>query len=175
VKKEPTASTIQIILETSEAPIPALRHPVQEPAGYLQAERLDLPHPAPDPIYAFTTAYWRMIYAMEGTMKSMIVVAFSLLVASVALAGEIYGTISDAGKPVPAGVKVVVNAGENTYTGETDKFGAYHVFAQDKGKCTLTVHYKDQKLAVAIFSYEKATRYDWTVETVDNKLTLKRK
>jgi hypothetical protein len=116
-----------------------------------------------------------MIYAMEGTMKSVIFLAFSLFMASAALAGEIYGTISDAGKPVPAGVKVEVTAGEKTYTGETDKFGTSHVFAQDKGKCTLTVYYKDQKLAVSIFSYEKATRYDWTVETVDNKLTLKRK
>jgi hypothetical protein len=116
-----------------------------------------------------------MIYAMEGTMRSLIVVAFGLCMASTALAGEIYGTISDAGKPLPAGIKVEVTAGETTYSGETDKFGTYHVFAQEKGKCTLTVHYKDQKLSASIFSYEKATRYDWTVEAVDDKLTLKRK
>jgi len=116
-----------------------------------------------------------MIYVMEVTMKSLIVVAFSLIMASAALAGEIFGTISEAGKPVPAGIKVEVTAGDKTYTGETDKFGTYHVFAQDKGKCTLTVHYNDQKPAASIFSYEKATRYDWTVETIDSKLTLKRK
>ena len=108
-------------------------------------------------------------------MKSLIVVAFSFFMASAALAGEIYGTIADAGKPVSAGVKVEVTAAGNTYTGETDKFGTYHVFAKDKGKCTLTVYYKDQKPAASIFSYEKATRYDWTVETADGKLTLKRK
>jgi len=108
-------------------------------------------------------------------MRSLVFLVFSLLAASAALAGEIYGTISDAGKPVSAGVKVEVAAAGNTYTGETDKFGAYHVFAKDKGKCTLTVHYKDQKPAAAIFSYEKATRYDWALETEDGKLVLKRK
>jgi hypothetical protein len=112
---------------------------------------------------------------MEGMMKSLGFLLFSLFAASAALAGEIYGTISEGGKPVSAGVKVEVAAAGNTYTGETDKFGAYHVFAKDKGKCTLTVHYKDQKPAAAIFSYEKATRYDWTLETADGKLVLKRK
>ena len=108
-------------------------------------------------------------------MKSLFFVAFSLFMASAAMAGEIYGTISDAGKPLPAGIKVEVTAGEKAYTGATDKSGTYHVFAQDKGKCTLTVYYKDQKITASIFSYEKATRYDWTVETEDGKLTLKRK
>jgi len=109
-------------------------------------------------------------------MKSLIVVLFSLLMASAALAGEIYGTITDAGKPVPAGVKVEVTAAGNTYSAETDEYGTYHVFAKDKGKCTLTVSYKGQKPAASIFSYEKATRYDWTVEAdADGKLTLKRK
>jgi hypothetical protein len=112
---------------------------------------------------------------MEGAMKPLICLTISLLMVSSALAGEIYGTISEAGKPVPAGVKVEVTAGERTSTGETDKFGTYHVFAQDKGKCSLTVHYKNQKLTASIFSYDRATRYDWTVETVDNKLALKRK
>ena len=109
-------------------------------------------------------------------MKSLVFVVFSFFLGSAALAGEIYGTIEDAGKPVSAGVKVEVTAAGNTYTGDTDKFGAYHVFAKDKGKCTLAVHLKGQKPAASIFSYEKATRYDWIVETAnDGTLTLKRK
>lgn len=109
-------------------------------------------------------------------MKSLIVVLFSLFATSAALAGEIYGTITDAGKPVPAGVKVEVAVEGNTYTGDTDEYGTYHVFAKDKGKCTLTVNYKGQKASSPIFSYEKATRYDWAVETdADGKLILKRK
>ena len=108
-------------------------------------------------------------------MRSLMFLTFIFYAASTVLAGEVYGTIVDAGKPIPAGIKVEVTAAGNSYSGETDKFGTYHVFANDKGKCTLTVYYKDQKPAATIFSYEKATRYDWTVETVDGKLTLKRK
>ncbi len=111
----------------------------------------------------------------EDSMKTPILLAFLFFSASLALAGEIYGTIVDADKPVPAGVKIEVTAAGNSYTGETDKFGTYHVYAKDKGKCRLTVHYKGQQPAADIFSYEKATRYDWTVETADGKLTLKRK
>jgi hypothetical protein len=116
-----------------------------------------------------------MISNTEEMMKSLVFFVFSFFLAATALAGEIYGTISEAGKPVSAGVKVEITIAENSYTGETDKFGTYHVFAKEKGKCTLTVYYKGQKPAASIFSYEKATRYDWTVETAeDGKLNLKR-
>jgi hypothetical protein len=108
-------------------------------------------------------------------MKSLICLMLILLAASAAVAGEIFGTVSESGKPVAAGVKVEVTIAGNSYTGETDRFGTYHVFAKDKGKGILTVHYKDQKPAADVFSYEKATRYDWTMETADGKLTLKRK
>ena len=108
-------------------------------------------------------------------MKSLIFLVIITFTASMALAGEIYGTIVDAGRPIPAGVKIEIAAAGKTYTGETDKFGSYHIFAGDRGKCQLTVHYKDQKPAVDIFSYERATRYDWIVETTNGKLALKRK
>jgi hypothetical protein len=108
-------------------------------------------------------------------MKTLICLIFALCVISVAVAGEIYGTISDAGKPVPAGIKVEVTVAGKNYTGETDKFGAYHIVAEDKGKGILTAYYKNQKPAADVFSSEKDTRYDWTIEIVDGKMTLKRK
>ncbi len=108
-------------------------------------------------------------------MKLLICSAFILFVTSVAMAGEIFGTIIDAGKPVPEGVKVEIVVAGKTYTGATDKFGTYHVFAAEKGKGTLTAYYKNQKPAADVFSFDKATRYDYTVETADGKLTLKRK
>jgi hypothetical protein len=111
----------------------------------------------------------------EGTMKPLVLLAFILFASAAALAGEIYGTISEDGKPVSAGVKIEVAAGENLYAAETDKFGAYRVFVEDKGKCILTVYYKEQEPKASIFSYEKATRYDWVLETVEGKLVLKRK
>jgi hypothetical protein len=116
-----------------------------------------------------------MINLWEETMKLLICLVLISCMASVAMAGEIFGTIADAGKPVPAGVKIEIVVAGKSATGETDKFGTYHVIAADKGKGTLTAFYKDQKPTADIFSYEKATRYDWTVETVDGKMTLKRK
>jgi hypothetical protein len=91
------------------------------------------------------------------------------------MAGEIFGTIIDAGKPVPEGTKIEVTIAGKTFAGATDKFGTYHVQAAEKGKGTLTAYYKNQKPGADIFSFDKATRYDYTVETADGKLTLKRK
>ncbi len=108
-------------------------------------------------------------------MKSLICLLMIFFMTSIALAGEIYGTIADAGKPVQAGIKVEVTVAGKTFAGETDKNGTYHVFAAEKGKGVLTAYYKDQKPSGDIFSYEKSTRYDWVVETADGKLTLKRK
>jgi hypothetical protein len=108
-------------------------------------------------------------------MKALICIATIFCMASTVLAGEIYGTITDSGKPVPAGIKIEIAVGGKTFSGETDKAGTYHVVAAEKGKGTLTANYKDQKLEVSLFSYEKATRYDWTVESEEGKLTLKRK
>ncbi len=108
-------------------------------------------------------------------MKSMMCLVFMLLAMSVAVAGEIFGTITDAGKPLPEGTKIEVTVAGKSFTGATDKLGTYHVQASEKGKGTLTVYYKNQKPAADIFSFEKATRYDYIVETADGKLTLKRK
>jgi hypothetical protein len=97
------------------------------------------------------------------------------LMASSAIAGELYGTITEAGKPVAAGIKIEIVVAGKSVAGETDKFGTYHIFATEKGKGTLTANYRDQKLTVDIFSYDKSTRYDWTVEVVDGKMMLKRR
>lgn len=108
-------------------------------------------------------------------MRLVICLLLMGIFASAALAGEIYGTILDAGKAVPAGVKVEVALAGKTYAGATDKLGTYHIFAAEKGKGTLTVHHNSQKPSADVFSFDKATRYDWTIETVDGKPVLKRK
>ncbi len=108
-------------------------------------------------------------------MKSLMCLVFMLSLMSMAVAGEIFGTITDAGKLIPEGTKIEVTVAGKSFTGATDKFGTYHVQATKKGKGTLTAYYKDQKPTADIFSFEKATRYDYVVETVDGKLTLKRK
>ena len=108
-------------------------------------------------------------------MRMLSCLVLFLFVTSVAMAGEIFGTIIDAGKPVPEGTKIEVTVAGKTFAGSTDKLGTYHVQATEKGKGTLTVYLKNQKPTADVFSLEKANRYDYTVETVDGKLTLKRK
>lgn len=90
-------------------------------------------------------------------------------------AGEVYGTISQGEKPVAAGVKVEIAVSGKVYTGETDKFGSYRIIVKEKGKCTVTVRLNDETATAAAFSYDKATRYDWILQTTSGKLSLQRK
>ncbi len=109
-------------------------------------------------------------------MKYLSILAILLVAtATSALAGEVFGTISEANKPVAEGVKVQVTAGGNTYSTQTDKFGGYRLFVKEKGKCTLTVSYKDQTPTFTVASFDKSTRYDFLLTQKDGKYTLGRK
>ncbi len=108
-------------------------------------------------------------------MKLLICTALVFSLASMAMGGEIFGTIVDGNKAVPEGTKVEVTVAGKTFTGIIDKTGTYHIFAAEKGKGLLTAFYKDQKPTADVFSFEKATRYDYVVETAGGKMTLKRK
>jgi hypothetical protein len=109
-------------------------------------------------------------------MKIMTVLLLALpLAVSCMAAGELYGTITDGGKPIVSGIKVEIGASGNVYPTETDKFGAYRVFVKEKGKCTFTVHVRDQSPSVGLFSYDNSTRYDWILETKEGKLSLRRR
>ncbi len=109
-------------------------------------------------------------------MKSIRILLFALLLpVSRVAAGEVYGTITDGSKSVPAGVKVEIGASGHVYSAETDKFGSYRIYVKEKGKCTLTVRTRDQAPTVDLYSYEKSTRYDWVLEAKDGKLSIRRK
>jgi hypothetical protein len=109
-------------------------------------------------------------------MKFTGIVLLVLVLASpVVIAGEVFGTITDGSKPVPAGVMVEIARSGKVDTTVTDKFGSYRIVLKEKGKCTLTVHMKDQSATQELFSYDKSTRYDWILETIDGKLSLRRK
>jgi hypothetical protein len=117
-----------------------------------------------------------MYHAGTMTMKSTAMVMIVLLLsASAALAGEVYGTITDGTKPIAAGVKVEVAVSGKVYAGEIDKFGSYRVVVKEKGKCIFTVRVGDQSPSVELVSYDKSTRYDWILETKDGKPSLRRK
>lgn len=103
------------------------------------------------------------------------VVLSVFLFAATVHAGEIYGTVTDGGKPVPAGVKVEIKVAGKVYAGETDKFGSYRIVVKEKGKGTLTVHHGGQSPSLGLFSYDKSTRYDWILVTKDSTLSIRRK
>ena len=92
-----------------------------------------------------------------------------------AAAGEMYGAITDGDKAIGEKVKIDVVALGKSTAAETDKNGTYRLFVKEKGKCTFTLHYKDQVLSADVFSYDKSLRYDWTIEHKDGKFQLKRK
>lgn len=97
------------------------------------------------------------------------------LSASMAMAGEVYGTITQGDKPVAAGVKVEISVAGKAYAAETDRFGSYRVHVKEKGKGTITVRMNQDTVSAALYSYDKATRYDWILQTTDGALSLRRK
>lgn len=90
-----------------------------------------------------------------------------------ALAGEIYGTIKEAGKPVKAGTKVEVKCAKGSYGAETDKLGSYRVFVPEQGKCTLSVKSGDAAAQMAVHSFEDSARYNLVLDKKDGKAALR--
>lgn len=99
-----------------------------------------------------------------------------LLAPGFAVAGEIYGAISEGANRVGEGVAVEIKCGAKTYPPQkTDKSGAYHLTVEDDSKCTLTVHYKDQSPSISVVSYADPVQLDLVLELKDGKYTLRRK
>ena len=128
-------------------------------------------------------------------MRAIVCLAFAAWVcvsASSALAGRIFGDIKTEGKPVPAGLTVLIAvsppadgaeakgdkpkpgpAAADTAT--TDKFGSYKLNVKGEGKCVLTLLYDKQAPTLEVFSYKEATLYDLILEKKDGKYSLRRK
>ncbi|HZW36750.1 MAG TPA: hypothetical protein VFF01_07380 [Candidatus Deferrimicrobiaceae bacterium] len=90
-----------------------------------------------------------------------------------ALAGEIYGTIQEGGKPVKAGTKVEVKCAKGNYGAEADKLGSYRLFVPEQGKCTLSVKSGDVAAQMSVHSYEDSARYNLVLEKKDGKPALR--
>jgi hypothetical protein len=117
-----------------------------------------------------------MLNNRGAMMRPLVGVLLALVSLSLRVqAGELYGSIADAAKPVGAGIKVEITVAGKSYTAETDRFGAYRIYVKEKGKGVLTVRYKGQSPSADLFSYERSTRYDWVLDTEGGKLTLRRK
>jgi hypothetical protein len=103
------------------------------------------------------------------TLSAMLFVAAPALVC----AGEIYGSIKEGGKPIKEGVKVELACGQKTVAGETDKNGAYRLFAQEEGKCMLTVRIGGEAPSIAVDSFQDSARYNLILEKKDGKYVLR--
>src|SRR5690348_16382478 len=108
-------------------------------------------------------------------MKILIMVSsFILVFASLAVAGNVYGTISENGKAVGA-AKIEITCGADKYNAETDPNGGFKVFVKDQGKCDLKLAYQGQTPSFEINSFEGSVQYDLVLEKKGTQYTLKRK
>jgi len=116
----------------------------------------------------------------EKTGKKALILAAALSLGSAAAlsAAEVFGTISENGKPLPANVGVKLECGGASgpaVSGKTDQFGSYTLRSSASGDCRLTVEYKGSSPSLKVTLYEKPSRYDLVVAGEAGKLTLARK
>ena len=107
----------------------------------------------------------------HASMLLFVVLAFS----SLAVAGKIYGSVTEGGKPIAQGVKVEVTCGANNYAAQTDAYGSFKLFVPDKGKCALKVYYQGQTPSFDVNSYEGSVQYDLILEKQGAQYSLRRK
>jgi hypothetical protein len=109
-------------------------------------------------------------------MKIAILVILAVLTTSgIALAGNIYGTITESGKGIAQGSKIEITCGADKYNTETDANGGFKVFVKDQGKCELKLAYQGQTPTFEINSFEGSVQYDLVLEKKGTQYTLRRK
>ena len=107
-------------------------------------------------------------------MRKLLLTVLCLAIScTTALAGEIYGTIKEGGKPIKAGTKVEVKCAKGSFSAETDKLGSYRLFIQEQGKCTLSVKSGDVAPQMTVHSFEDSSRYNLVLEKKDGKPALR--
>jgi len=107
---------------------------------------------------------------MRKVFLAMLCLAISC---TTALAGEIYGTVKEGGKPIKAGTKLEVKCAKGSYSAETDKLGSYRLFVPEQGKCTLSVKASDASPQMTVHSYEDSSRYNLVLEKKDGTSSLR--
>ena len=107
---------------------------------------------------------------------SMSILAAHLAAATPALAGEVYGKITEGSTSVGEAATVAARCGAKAYAPvKTDKAGDYHLALAETGKCTLTVAYKGQSAGIEIASYDEPIQVDIVLEVKDAKLAARRR
>ena len=109
-------------------------------------------------------------------MKKLAILALiSGLGAVEAQAGEIFGTLSEGGKPVAAGVALKLSCSGAAVSAKTDAYGSYRLRGDVSGKCTLQAQFKNEAPSLDVVVYEKPARYDLVVSVKDGKYRMERK
>ena len=109
-------------------------------------------------------------------MKKLLLSAGLLAgLSAAAAAAEIHGTLSEGGKPVPAGTAVRLECSGTSAGGSTDAYGSYSVRIGATGACKFVLDWKGASLSLPVTVYEKPSRYDLVVAEEGGKPVLRRK
>lgn len=108
-------------------------------------------------------------------MKTAATLSCLLLAAAAARAGELYGTLSEQGKPVGAGTALKLACGEALAEAKTDAYGSYSLKVSATGKCVLSIPSAGAGASLPVTVYEKPARYDLALSRSGGKATLSRK
>ena len=88
-----------------------------------------------------------------------------LLGSQLVTAGQVYGTLRDAGGKGVAGIAITIVAPNKAqYEGKTGADGSYQIFVKETGKCELQANLGGKAPATAsVFSYADPSKYDFEV------------
>ena len=110
-------------------------------------------------------------------MRYFSILVLALLVfPGIALGGQVYGKLKEAGRSVPEGIEVTVRcANDKTYSTKTDRFGSYRVYVGETGRCSMSVEKAGTSWKGDIRSYKNPVRYNFDLVKEGNKYVLRRK
>jgi hypothetical protein len=108
-------------------------------------------------------------------MKKIITTILLALTLSISVSGgQIYGSLTEDGRPLPAKVIFEVACRDQIYKGETDNYGAYSINV-GRGKCTFKLFYRGQTPTFDLYSSASALRYDFDLVRMKEGYQLRRK
>jgi hypothetical protein len=85
-----------------------------------------------------------LISRRKNMKKVNTLILLVLLLPLSVYAAQIYGSLKEDGCAVSEKTRLEVICNGRTYTGVTDSYGAYNVYASEKGKCVIKVYHKGQ-------------------------------
>jgi hypothetical protein len=107
------------------------------------------------------------------TMKTLLRLSILAGFASEAQAAQIYGTLTQAGQPVP-NTEIRIVCGSEELGARTNAQGSYAVRARVTGACTLTIEGRPGA-SLTVYSYDDPVKYDLELAGADGGYRLRRR